>query len=148
MDADELTETDVSNLPEPNRRYPVVVEETRRYVLWVDADNPDDAVRYFNDDPHDPCPDQMFSFDWQATKPEGYDWDDFAGVASHGGWLGMHADAHVEVWRRAKEQERWAAVKSACASAGHPVASGHTSWPDHCMTCGPIDPSARTAVSS
>ena len=33
-----LKEPEPPNLPEPARYYPVIVEERRRYVVWVEAD--------------------------------------------------------------------------------------------------------------
>jgi hypothetical protein len=63
--------TDVSDLPEVIRSYPVIVEETRRYVLWLDGESPADAVAQFTDEPYAPEPGAMFRFDWTDPSAVG-----------------------------------------------------------------------------
>jgi hypothetical protein len=139
--------TYVGDLPEVDRQYPVIVEETRRYVLWLDGEDSADAVEQFNCDPRDPDRSALFWFDWSASAPGRYDWDQIEHPSSDGGgWAGMLADAHVRTWRNHVAIVRRAAAKAACSAAGHPVArTGRLIWLDHCDTCGQIDPSERTA---
>jgi hypothetical protein len=134
---------------EPQNRYPVVVEETRRYVVWLEADKPDEAVESFSDDPGDPGHDAMFWFTWEARTPDDLDWYHIQ-HGGDGGWPGTRAEAHVQAYRyrlayleRQEERER-------CAAAGHPIPEGATgplAWADYCGTCGDIDPASRAAVA-
>ncbi len=141
--------TYVSDLPEPDCQYPVIVEETRRYVVWVDAEDQEGAVDSFNYDPRDPARDSMYSFDWEARSPAKWDWPDIERPGVDGGeWPGMLAAAHVRSYRNhlayLRQQER----RTACVAAGHPIPAGATgpwAWSDHCGTCGHIDPAERTA---
>jgi hypothetical protein len=140
--------TDVSDLPEVIRSYPVIVEETRRYVLWLDGESPADAVAQFTDEPYAPEPGAMFRFDWTAEVPDDFDWDRIEYPGDGGEWPGMLADAHVRTWRNHVYLMERKAAKAACSAAGHPVPArkvGRT-WPDYCDTCGQIDPGERTAT--
>lgn len=139
--------TYVSDLPEVDRSYPVIVVETRRYVLWIEAETPAEAVEQFGCDPHDPGRGSLYWFDYSAEAPDRWDWADIERSNSDGDWSGTAADAHVQAWRNHHAYLRQKAAKDACAAAGHPVPEGATgpwAWADYCGTCGYIDPSERT----
>jgi len=141
--------TDVSDLAEPDRQYPVIVEETRRYVVWVDAEDPSGAVDLFNCDPSDPGRDAMYSFEWESRTPTKWDWCDIARPAVDGGeWPGMLAEDHIRSYGNhlayLRQQER----RTACKAAGHPIpvaGLGPWGWSNYCGTCGDIDPAERTS---
>lgn len=144
--------TDVSDLAAPDCQYPVIIEETRRYVVWVDAENPESAAESFDYDPHDPGRDAMYYFQWESRTPDKWDWRDIARPAVDGGdWPGMLAEAHIQSYRNHLAYVRQQESRSACKAAGHPIpdsARGPARWPDYCLTCGNIDPSERTASPS
>jgi hypothetical protein len=135
--------------PPSQDRYPVVVEETRRYVLWIDADTPPDAVNAFDYDPRDPGSEAMFSFDWETRIPDEFDWRGIE--CGEANWPGTMADAHVQAHRNYLKAQEKRRAREACAAAGHPIPpdmpSGPWQWDDHCGTCGTIDPASRTAAA-
>src|SRR5437867_6801866 len=132
----------VMDTHEPQNRYPVVVEETRRFVVWIEADEPDEAVESFSADPYDPGREAAFGFDWYAHKPDHWDWEALRRPSEHG-WGGTEADAHVQTYRNHLAYLKQQADRAACAAAGHPIpegARGPLTWADYCGTCGTMDP--------
>jgi long-subunit acyl-CoA synthetase (AMP-forming) len=131
-------------------RYPVIVEETRRYVIWVEGDSQFDAVEQFNNDPRDPDRAAMYWFDWDATAPDQYEWEHIEDGGHN--WRGTDADAHVRTHRNHLAAVKQRQDRQACAATGHPIppdtSNGPWRWPDYCGTCGHIDPAARTAVAT
>lgn len=101
-------EHDLSDLPEVDRYYPVIVEETRRSVLWIQASTPDEAAELFETEPFDPPQSCALTYDWAAGPPDPDDWR----YIQRGGewWPGTQQYAHVqtwadEQWRRRREAE-------------------------------------------
>jgi hypothetical protein len=136
---------------QPQNRYPVIVEETRRYVLWIEGDQPSDAVKAFNDDPKDPDSDAMFWFHWDAHAPDEHDWYYVQHGGLDGGYRGTCADAHVQTHRNHLAYVKQQEARAACVAAGHPIpdgARGPLTWADYCGTCGAIDPTSRTSVAA
>lgn len=129
--------------------YPVIVEETRRYVVWVEADNAKQAVEIFSSDPYDPGRDSMYRFDWDCERPDKYDWESVT-RPSEWGWQGLECDAHIRSYRNHLAYLKQESARAVCVAAGHPFpdnATGPQRWPDYCVTCGPIDPATRTAAA-
>lgn len=99
----EIVDDLLDRLPEVDRHWPVVVTETHRYVLFIEAETAEEAVRLYKGDPYDPGRADQMDFDWSADPADDIDWRDIA----HGGdwWPGMRHDAHVHAWRSAGSPE-------------------------------------------
>lgn len=137
---------DVDDLPEAERRYPVIVTVTNEHVVWVEGYCPDDALENLKNDGewYERIRDQetLASF-WQDYRKPGdehhsLDWDTVMNGEPYGGsYPGMRCDAHVEAWRHEIARVKWEAEKAACVEAGHPkrepsLIAGEV-W---CPTCG------------
>jgi hypothetical protein len=61
-------------------KYPVIVETTQRHLVWVEADDLEEAVECFGDDPDwyealTPQNQVEGGYDWSVEAPEGHSWD-------------------------------------------------------------------------
>lgn len=121
---------------EHGRQYPIVVEETRRYVLWLDADSSAEAVELFDGEPYDPGHETLYWFNYETRVPDRYDWDNLQ-YAGDGSWPGMMADAHVRTHEQHIGVEKRRRLRAACAERGHPGAEYRMYARDrYCRTCG------------
>lgn len=80
-DTDDLTvEELIDRLPEPDTRYPIVLEATERRLVWVEAESPAAALAAMQDYPHESWDDSepMDGGGVSAVRPSVYSWDDEA----------------------------------------------------------------------
>jgi hypothetical protein len=103
-------------------RYPVFVEYTHRHIVWVDADDPEQAARCVNAAPYEYTDNHetlyMTSVDVQPPKDK-WDWQDVYDDSWDGAYT-TQADAHVQTHRAEMLRQKWEADKAACVTASHP----------------------------
>lgn len=114
--------------------YPVFVTDTRRHVIWIQADDQDDAVRRAGNGTWERLdPDSIAAADIECAAPaDQWDW---ATVYDGGDvYLGLLCDAHVEAHATHLWQTESAARAADCAAAGHPDSNRHA-WPTGRVEC-------------
>lgn len=147
-------------LPEPDCRYPVIVEVTNQHVVWVEAEDTKEALRRVQqrgdwydllDDQETlvttwpefraPCSDKhspnLAQLDWELVY-EG-DW--------YGAYQGLKCDAHVASHEHAQRMAVRAEELAACKAAGHINLEVRDYSKDRafCPTCGWLELAAIVA---
>src|SRR5690242_14451291 len=129
--------------------YPVIVEYTYRHVVWVAAEDQQDAVRRMQDEPYEKTSDQetLVESGWSVQAPkDSFDWGDVMNGGYYHPYQGTEADAHVEEHRRYLANLEWEAKKAACVEAGHPGFETYSTGRRYCRNCGYL-PELAEAVS-
>jgi hypothetical protein len=150
--------TDVSDLPEPDCSYPVIVTDTRVHVIWVRASSQEDAVDRARYDTGEMLHDgeTLASFDLRVRKPgddfHHWDWETVYDGDYYGSYQGVQCDAHVETRRWHLERLRREAERVVCVAAGHPKIEERTYGSDrrwYCPTlgCGWFDYDPRPSAA-
>lgn len=102
--------------------YPVFVTDTRRHVLWIEADDQADAVRRAGNGTFERLdPESIASSDLEVVAPEDQ-WDWMTVYDGGDIYRGLMCDAHVETHQTHLWHVELAARKAACAAANH---AGH-----------------------
>lgn len=103
-------------------RFPVLVEYTQRHVIWVTADDQDQAVSNAHHNIYDRTDDgeTLVEFACSIAAPKhSWDWEDV--YSDHyGESYDATQDAHVQAHDSEMRRQKWAAERQACAEAGHP----------------------------
>lgn len=117
---------DPTELPLPECQYPVIVTEHRTHVVWVDAADQQDAIRWLDNDLGDGVINRntLAEFDWEVESPTGdhddMDWCTITGASNgFGDYRGLLCDAHVRTHRQELWDQARAADVLACAAEGH-----------------------------
>jgi hypothetical protein len=104
-------------VPEMQQSYPVLIECTEHRVVWVEADSPEEAAEFVQNDSEYISTVQPYDADWTAKAPANrWDWEDLYGYT--GG--APNNDAHVQVHRVEMLRQERAAKRATCSAAGHP----------------------------
>jgi hypothetical protein len=109
---------------------PVFVEVTTKHVVWVYADDADEALQTVNRTPfYELIKDGETDVStWtRADLPDGqYDWDEVYDQSYGGGYAGVECDAHVFAHQAELHRREWEARKATCTAAGHPDVEVYT----------------------
>lgn len=117
-----------------DRQYPVIVNDTREHVIWIEADSPEDAVTRAARDTYYRIDDEqtLASRVVQVTAPAKFDWplvtDD-----SYMGYEGTRYDEHVQIHEHLLWKQERAALQAVCSAEGH--ANNRHRWANGRIEC-------------
>lgn len=114
--------------------FPVLVTDTREHIIWVEAADPDAALKRASCDTYEWLDPETLSSGYMSCRlpADKWDWDNVYGGGGDS-YQGLPCDAHVETHlAHVRAVERKAAMVM-CAAAGH-VDNLHT-WASGAIEC-------------